>query len=185
MSDSLRLYSPWNSLGQNTGVGTFSLSQGIFSTQGSNPGLPHWRWILYQLSHKESPRIMEWVTYAFSSKHPQPRNWTEVSCIASGFLTNWAIREAHIKLRQSQNNKYGILPLRYCNCSQNLLVLIPDHVCTIFMYFKQIHYITQKLLLLSIVIFNFIMLLFSLLNVHNFYTGSLLLGKYWTPFVVA
>ena len=44
-----------NSLGQNTGVGSLSLLQGIFPTQGSNPGLPHCRWILYQLSHKGSP----------------------------------------------------------------------------------------------------------------------------------
>ena len=35
--------SPWNSPGQNTGVGTLSLLQGIFPTQGSNPGLPHTR----------------------------------------------------------------------------------------------------------------------------------------------
>ena len=57
LSDSLwlhRLYSPWNSPGQNTGVGSLSLLQGIFPTQGSNPGLPHCRWILYQLSHKGS-----------------------------------------------------------------------------------------------------------------------------------
>ena len=46
------LYSPWNSPGQNTGVGSLSLLQGIFPTQGQNPGLPHCRWILYQLSHK-------------------------------------------------------------------------------------------------------------------------------------
>ena len=45
------LYSPWNSPGQNTGVGNLSLLQGIFPTQGSNPGLLHCRWILYQLSH--------------------------------------------------------------------------------------------------------------------------------------
>ena len=50
-----RLYSPWNSPGQNTGVGSFSLLQGIFPTQGSNPDLPHCRWIHYQLSHKGSP----------------------------------------------------------------------------------------------------------------------------------
>ena len=53
MSDSLRphgLYSPWNSPGQNTGVGSLSLLQGIFPTQGSNPGLMHCRQILYQLS---------------------------------------------------------------------------------------------------------------------------------------
>ena len=46
------LYSPWNSLGQNTGVGSFSLLQRIFPTQGSNPGLLHCGQILYQLSHK-------------------------------------------------------------------------------------------------------------------------------------
>ena len=53
VSNSLLLhgYSPWNSLGQNTGAGSLSLLQGIFPTQGSNPGLLHCRWILYQLSH--------------------------------------------------------------------------------------------------------------------------------------
>ena len=49
------LYRPWNSPGQNTGVGSVSLLQGIFPTQGSNPGLLHCRRILYQLSHKVSP----------------------------------------------------------------------------------------------------------------------------------
>ena len=55
MSDSLKphgLYSSWSPLGQYTGVGSPSLLQGIFPTQGSNPGLPHCRQILYQLSHK-------------------------------------------------------------------------------------------------------------------------------------
>ena len=46
---------------QNTGVGSLSLLQGIFSTQGLNPGLLHYRWILYQLSHKGNPRVLEWV----------------------------------------------------------------------------------------------------------------------------
>ena len=55
--------SPWNSLGQNTGVGSFSLLKGIFPTQGSHPGLPHHRRILYQLSHKGNPRILEWVMW--------------------------------------------------------------------------------------------------------------------------
>ena len=41
------LYSPWNSPGKNTGVGSLSLLQGIFPTPGSNPGLPHWQRILY------------------------------------------------------------------------------------------------------------------------------------------
>ena len=47
---------PWNSPGQNTGVGSLSLCQGIFPTQGWNPGLPHCRWIIYQVIHKGSPR---------------------------------------------------------------------------------------------------------------------------------
>ena len=59
------LYSPWNSPGQNTGVGSLSLLQGIFPTQGSNPGLLHFRQILYLLSHKGSPRILEWVLNAY------------------------------------------------------------------------------------------------------------------------
>ena len=59
---------PWNSPGQNTGVGGLSLLQGIFPTQGSNPGLPHWRQILYQLSHKGSPWIQGWVAYPFSQR---------------------------------------------------------------------------------------------------------------------
>ena len=54
-TDSLRPHGPWNSPGQNTGVGSLSLLQGIFPTQGSNPGLLHCRWILYQLSHQGSP----------------------------------------------------------------------------------------------------------------------------------
>ena len=74
------IYNPWNSPGQNTGVGSLSLLQGIFPTQGSNPGLPRCRWILYQLSHKGSPRILEWVAYPFSSGSSWPRNWTRVSC---------------------------------------------------------------------------------------------------------
>ena len=49
------LYRPWNSPGQNTRVGSRSLLQGIFPTQGQNPSFPHCRRILYQLSHQGSP----------------------------------------------------------------------------------------------------------------------------------
>ena len=49
------LLSPWISPGKNTGVGSHSFLQGIFLTQGSNPGLLHCRWILYCLSHQGSP----------------------------------------------------------------------------------------------------------------------------------
>ena len=74
--------------------GAFPFARGIFPTQGSNPGLPHCRWILYQLNHKGSPGILEWIAYPFSRGSSWPRNRTGVSCIAGGFFTNWAIREA-------------------------------------------------------------------------------------------
>ena len=89
------LYGPWNSPGQNTGVGSCSLLQGIFPTQGSNPSLLHCRRILYHLSHKGSPRILEWVDYPFSSVSSGSRNQTGVYRIARGFFTDWVIREAH------------------------------------------------------------------------------------------
>ena len=65
------IYSPWNSPGQNTGVGSCSLLQGIFPTQGWNPGLLHCRWILYQIvyssmnesyqsSHECNPISIQW-----------------------------------------------------------------------------------------------------------------------------
>ena len=55
-----------------------SLLQGVFPTQGSNPRLPHCRQILHQLSHKGSPRILEWVAYPFSSRSSRSRNGTGV-----------------------------------------------------------------------------------------------------------
>ena len=127
MSNTLGLqgqYSPWNSLSQNTRVGSFSLLpnpgielrspalqadslpaepqgkpkntgvnsvsllQRIFLTQESNWGLLHCRWIFYQLSHKGSPRILEWVACPFSSRSSRPGNQIGVSCIAGGFFTN-------------------------------------------------------------------------------------------------
>ena len=89
VSDSLRphgLYGPWNSPGQKTGVGSLSLLQGIFPTQGSNPGLLHCRQIVYHLSPQGSPRILEWVAYPVSSGSFGPRNQTGVSCTAGGLF---------------------------------------------------------------------------------------------------
>ena len=97
MSNSLRphgLYSPWDSSGQDTGVGSLSLLQGIFPTQGSNPGLPHCRRILYQLSHKGSPTVLVWVLVLQQGIF-LTRNWTRVSCTAGRFFTNRAILVKH------------------------------------------------------------------------------------------
>ena len=56
---------PWT-VARQAGVGCHVLLQGIFPTQGLNPGLLHCGWILYQLSYRESPRILEWVAFPFS-----------------------------------------------------------------------------------------------------------------------
>ena len=93
-----------DSPGKNPGAGCHALLQGIFATQGSNPGLLHCRQILYCLSHQGSPRILEWVAYPFSRGTSRPRTWTRVSCIAGGFFTSWATQEA-------QNLK--LLPLSF------------------------------------------------------------------------
>ena len=117
-----RLLCPWDFPGKNTGVGCCFLLQGIFPTQGSNPGLPHHRQILYCLSHQGKwkwkslscvwlfvipwtitvhgilqARILEWVAFPFSRGSSQPRDQTQVSCIAGGFFISWATREAQLK----------------------------------------------------------------------------------------
>ena len=88
------LYSPWNSPGQNTGVGSLSLFQRIFPTQRLNPGFLHCRWVLYQLSHKGGPRILGWIASPFSSRSSWPRNRIEASHVADEFFISWATREA-------------------------------------------------------------------------------------------
>ena len=77
-----------------TGVGCHALLQGIVPIQGSNPGLPHCRWILYHLSHQGSPRILDWVAYPFSRGSSWLRNQIWDYCITDRFFTSWATREA-------------------------------------------------------------------------------------------
>ena len=66
-----RVLCPWNSPGKNTGVGSHSLLQGIFPTQGWNPGLLHCRRILYHLSHQGSP-YLEFTQGYFHLMLPPP-----------------------------------------------------------------------------------------------------------------
>ena len=77
--------------------------QGIFPTQDSNPGLLHYRWIFYHLSHQGSPRILEWVAYPFSRGSSQPRDWIQASHIAGRFFTVWATREILLNFKGHQN----------------------------------------------------------------------------------
>ena len=102
-------------------MGSLSLLHGVFPTQRSNLGFPHCRRILYQLSHKGSPRILEWVPYPFSRRSSQHRNRTRVSCIAGGFFTNWAIREALEHQQGFQN--WVTLDIFYVSWKWNILEL--------------------------------------------------------------
>ena len=81
----LTLVTPWTTQSMEFSrpeywVGSLSLFQGIFPTQGLNPGLPHCRWILYQLRNKGSPSVLlEATKYPFymwgSSLHSRPPWW--------------------------------------------------------------------------------------------------------------
>ena len=91
VSDSLRphgLYSPWNSPGQNTGVGSLSFLQGTLPTQGLNPGLLHCRWILYQLSYEGSQYTWEPADILgfVPSTHPILSNLTKIKLSEGIFL---------------------------------------------------------------------------------------------------
>ena len=72
-----RLFCPWDSPGNNTGMGCHALLQGIFPTRGSNPGLPHCRRILYRLSHQGSPGGVDACTTNWPDLHPLPGRTTD------------------------------------------------------------------------------------------------------------
>jgi len=69
----------WHSSGHNTGVGRLSLLQGIFSTQGSNPGLPYCRQIFYQLSHQGSPLTPSSLSNKESARNARDQSSIPVS----------------------------------------------------------------------------------------------------------
>ena len=82
VSDSLRphgLYSPWISLGQNTGVGNLSLLQGIFPTQGSNLGLPQSGQILYKLKEGWVPKKWCFQTVVLKKTLESPLDCKEIN----------------------------------------------------------------------------------------------------------
>ena len=88
VSDSLwprQLYSPRNSPGQNTGVGSLSLLQGLFLTQELNQGLLHCRQILYQLSYQGSLIFLSYFknTWPFCNMHYSFSYWFDHTCFFS------------------------------------------------------------------------------------------------------
>ena len=96
---------PENSPGKNMGMSGQALLRDIFPTQGFNPGLPHYRQILYHLSHQESPRILEWVACPIISRGTsQPRRKTRDSCMQVDSLPAELPRKPHI-LWENHNPK--------------------------------------------------------------------------------
>ena len=78
-------------------------------------------------------RILEWVAFSFSRGSSQPRDWTQVSHIAGGSFTNWAIREAHQKWQLCFFSVWSfcILSLICPNCTCMQLFFIPQS-CFVF-----------------------------------------------------
>ena len=129
-------------------VRSLSLLQGIFPTQGLNPGLPHCRWILYQLSHKGSPRILEWVAYPVSSKPGSPAS-RDIFC-SKGFselpLGQWF--SAFLTTVQSTYLIFYILfNTHMCNALMSFPLVYSTQICSIpfhstinfiFFFFQQV-----------------------------------------------
>ena len=131
------LCSPWNSPGQNTGVGSLSLLQEIFPTQGSNPGLPHCRWILYQLSHKGSPEPQAKPVNQLTSQQIWRRQKLEEEkeCSVLVQQDSWCLLpftcyEDHKTSPSGRRNGENI--------QRELAVLIPFHLASLFKRWSKI-----------------------------------------------
>ena len=145
MSDSSRpqgLYSPWHSPGQNSGAGNLSLLQGIFPTQGSNPGLPHCRRILYQSNglyrigvEKSSAYSDSFASCLFpqwKSIFPQTRlvrlKYTArlflIAIVKSVYYRKYLSCERYNQSRVNVNKAYAALRALACPLNPALLMLL-------------------------------------------------------------
>ena len=115
------LYSPWNSPGQNTRVGSLSLLQGTFLffffqgtflTQGLNWCLPHCKWILYQLSHQGHPRILEWMAHT-SCEMPGWMNHKLESRLPAEIINNLRYSDDTTLMTESKEELMLKLKLQY------------------------------------------------------------------------
>ena len=107
VSDSLwphGVYCPWNSPGQNSRVPSLSLLQGIFPTQGSNPGLWYRRWILYQLSHKGNPWIWE-LDHKAERQRIDPCG---LGCWRGLLRIPWTARRSNQSILKEVNPRYSL-----------------------------------------------------------------------------
>ena len=96
-------YSPWNSPGKNTEVGSLPLLQGIFPTQGSNPGLPHFEQTLYPLSHQGSPTNLDSILKNRNITWPTNISWVKAMGFSSSHVWMWEL-----------DHKEGWVPKNWC-----------------------------------------------------------------------
>ena len=107
------LYSPWNSPGQNTGVG--SLSLGGLPKPRVKLGSPALQADSLPAEPQGKHKNTGVGSLSFSSGSSQPRSQTGFSCIAGRFFTNWAIRETLLLYSQSLNQTVKVLQ-KYFDC---------------------------------------------------------------------
>ena len=124
--------SAWNSPGQNTGGGSLSLLQGIFPTQGSNPGLLHCKWNLCLLSHKGSPMFTMFTSklnYEVNYVYLYNKNYQAVfqsACLLSlsPAMSSWCSASLLVS---------G--PISFCFCFCFVFFLITRYVVVFHCYF--------------------------------------------------
>ena len=137
MSDFLRphgLYSPWNSPGQNTGVGSLTFLQGIFPTQGSNPGLLHksGKWLILNWEEKGNKMIKtrgHLRSARAGSEHLSwPRSWEEKGKHdPAGTTLLICITQQHVS-QTAHNNPWVDCQINLVGCNQNSLLNETEYI---------------------------------------------------------
>ena len=120
-------------------------------------------------------RILEWVVIPFSRGSSWPGDWTQVSCIAGGFFTNWATREALRKHKHSYKEAYTLGTAKILGnhliqiIKENLFVKVNNHP-PIPLFYKQNKYLLSSL---SPSLLSFFLKLFIFLSHAIWHVGSL------------
>ena len=105
-----RLLCPWDSPDKNTGVGCHAFLQGIFLTQGLNPGLQHCRWILYHLRHQGSPGELEAIAIIQMSRAGNPRGTSEGVRLQCNFWLEKERCQGGPRFGQGQRESWTFIP---------------------------------------------------------------------------
>ena len=118
-----------DSPGKNTRVGCYFLLQGLFPTQGLNPGLPHHRWILYYLSHQGSPNLgQNHLRSCWRGEPPGLSNWiflVWVQCTNQSASAGWSITLVILSSHESLGLGYQSEAITYGFYFQRSLCLVP------------------------------------------------------------